>query len=131
MPLKAEASIMGGLATAALVYAIYSNATPSITEIRAAKPGDTDVEASRKLAAWTSAGVVGGVSLIAKDPTIFIIGGTMVIVLDWWHRHANSVNPMSGRAATTMPANGGTLPVETQATDADAFTYAGDMAETY
>ena len=131
MGLKPETSITVGLATAALVYAVYSNATPSITEIRAAKPMDTDVEASRKLAAWTSAGIVGGVSLIAKDPTIFIIGGTMVIVLDWWHRHANAVNPLVGKASTMTNAGGGTLPVETQESSAGSFGYADDMAPSY
>lgn len=100
MSLKPETSVMVGLATAALVYAVYSNATPSITEIRAAKPGDADVDASRKMAAWTSAGAVAAVSLITKDPTVFTLGGGMIVVLDWWHRHANQVNPLSGKAST-------------------------------
>jgi hypothetical protein len=130
MALKPEISIPVGLATAALVYAVYSNATPSITEIRAAKPMDTDVEASRKLAAWTSAGIVGGVSLVAKDPTIFIIGGSMVIVLDWWHRHANAVDPMTGKA-TVAGNKGGTLPVETQESSPESFAYADDMQSAY
>lgn len=130
MPLKPEVSIPVGLATAAVVYAVYSNATPSITEIRAAKPMDSDVEASRKLAAWTSAGIVGGVSLIAKDPTIFILGASMVVVLDWWHRHANAVDPMTGRA-TAVNNRGGTLPVETQQTNPEMYAYAGDMSEGY
>ena len=130
MSLKPEVSIPVGLATAALVYSVYANATPSITEIRAAKPNDADVAASRKLAAWTSAGIVGGVSLIAKDPTIFIIGGTMVVVLDWWHRHANLVNPLVGKASV-MESSSGTLPVETQATDESQYGYAGDMADSY
>lgn len=113
MALKPDASVMVGLATAALVYAVYNNATPSITEIRAAKPQDTDVDASRKLAAWSAAGVVAGVSLITRDPTVFILGGSMVVVLDWWHRHANAVDPMVGKASV-MSNKSGTLPVETQ-----------------
>jgi hypothetical protein len=125
MALKPEASISVGLATAALVYAVYSNATPSITEIRAAKPGDIDVEASRKLAAWTSAGVVGAVSLIAKDPTVFILGGAMVVAVDWWHRHANTVNPMVGKASAMMNRDGN-LPVETQQNAPESFGYADD-----
>lgn len=123
MALKPEVSVSVGLATAALVYSVYSNATPSITEIRAAKPGDTDVEASRKLAAWTSAGAVAAISLVTKDPTVFILGGAMVVVLDWWHRHANTVNPQTGKAAVASAMNG-TLPVETQQADSDMFGYA-------
>lgn len=122
--MKAETSIVAGLATAALVYAVYSNATPTIADIRVAKPHDADIEASRKLAAWTSAGIVAGVALIAKDGTIFIMGGVMIIGLDWWHRHANEVNPMVSRA--TAPDS---IPVETQATNPDAFGYADAVAE--
>jgi hypothetical protein len=127
MALKPNESIMAGLAITALVYGVYSNATPTITEIRAAKPGDTDVEASRKMAAWTAGSVVAGVSLIAKDPTIFIIGGSAVIIIDWWHRHANAVDPRSGRAVA--PGGGmDELPVETQQTDPAAFAYADDIS---
>jgi hypothetical protein len=100
MALKPEVSLSVGLSTAALVYAVYSNATPPIADIRVAKPNDVDIESSRKLAAWTSAGVVGGISLIAKDPTVFILGGTMVVILDWWHRHANMVNPITHTATS-------------------------------
>ncbi len=127
MALKPEASIGVGLATAALVYSVYSNATPSITEIRAAKPGDTDVEASRKLAAWTAAGVVAAVSLIAKDGTVFVLGGGMVIAVDWWHRHANQVNPTVGKASVMYNQNG-TLPVETQESAPEAYGYADDVS---
>ncbi len=116
--MKAETSVVAGLATAALVYAVYTNATPSIADIRVAKPNDGDIEATRKLAAWTSAGIVAGVSLIAKDGTIFVMGGVMVIVLDWWHRHANEVNPMVMRA--TAPD---TIPVATQESDSSAYGY--------
>lgn len=97
--LKPEASLTVGLATAALVYGIYSNALPTVADIRVGQPDDPDVAAAEQLAAWTAAAAVAGVSLIAQDPTVFIIGGTMVIALSWWHKHANAVNPLVGKAA--------------------------------
>jgi len=100
--MKPEVSLGVALATAAVVWGIYQNATPNLADIRVSPPGDVNVEATRKVAAWTSAGVVGGISLIAKDPTVFVIGGAFIIVLDWWHRHANAFNPDTGRA--TMPS---------------------------
>ncbi len=124
--MKAETSIVAGLSTAALVYAIYANATPTIADIRVAKPGDADIEASRKLAAWTSAGIVAGVSLIAKDGTIFVMGGAMVIALDWWHRHANEVTPLTGRA--TAPD---VVPVSTQENDEAAYGYQDEVSVDY
>jgi len=116
--MKAEVSVVAGLSVASIVYAVYSNMTPNIADIRVAKPNDPDVDATRKAAAWTSAAIVAGVSLVAKDGTIFVIGGAMVIAMDWFHRHADQVTPLTGRA--TAPD---TVPVETQATDESAFGY--------
>jgi predicted NBD/HSP70 family sugar kinase len=116
--MKAEVSVIAGLSVASIVYAVYSNMTPNIADIRVAKPNDPDVDATRKAAAWTSAAIVSGISLIAKDGTIFVIGGAMVIAMDWFHRHADQVTPLTGRA--TAPD---TVPVETQATDESAYGY--------
>jgi predicted NBD/HSP70 family sugar kinase len=116
--MKAEVSVIAGLSVASIVYAVYSNMTPNIADIRVAKPSDPDVDATRKAAAWTSAAIVAGVSLVAKDGTIFVIGGAMVIAMDWFHRHADQVTPLTGRA--TAPD---TVPVETQATDEAAYGY--------
>lgn len=120
MGLKPEVSIGVGLATAGLVFAIYSNATPNLADIRTAEPDDGDVESTRKLAAWSSVGAVSAVSLIAKDPTVFVLGGSMVVLLDWWHRHANAVDPRSGRAATMVGPDGGQVGMS-DATDPQVY----------
>lgn len=98
MALKREVSLGVGLATAALVWGVYNSALPSIAEARVAAPNDTDLAAAERAATWTAAAVVAGVSLLAKDPTVFILGGTMVVALAWWHRHANLNNPLTGQA---------------------------------
>jgi hypothetical protein len=108
--LKPETSILVGLSVGAVVYSVYSNATPTIADIRSAPPNDTNIANSRKQAAFMSAGLVGAISLIAKDPTIFIIGGAIIIGMDWWTRHANAVNPKTG--SLTGP---GTAPTMTSA----------------
>lgn len=97
MALKPEISIGAGLAVATLVYAIHTNATPSRADVRSLPEGNSDVEAEERKATWQAAGIVAGISLIARDPVIFIIGGTMVIVEAWLTRHANYVSPDAGR----------------------------------
>jgi hypothetical protein len=97
--LKPEISIPAGLATGALVYGVFQNATPSIADIRASAPNDNTIASTERMASWTAAAVVGGVSLIAKDSTIFVVGSAMIIALAWMHRHANMVNPLTGKAA--------------------------------
>lgn len=91
-----EGSLTLGVAVAALVYGVYTFSSPPTAVIQATKPGDINIEAARKKAAWTSAAVVGAVSLLTKDKTIFVLGGTMLIALDWHMRHANAVSPETG-----------------------------------
>lgn len=95
-----EGSITLGLATAALVYGVYINSTSSIDVIHATEANDMNVEAGRKKAAWFSAAIVSGVALITKDKTIFVLGGLMLIALDWHTRHANAVSPTTGKVVS-------------------------------
>ncbi len=106
MSLKPEISITTGLAVAALVYTVYNRALPADVDIRVAQPNDDDVEASRRKAAYTAVAIVSVVSLIAKDPTVFILGGAATVGVDWWTRHANAVDPAFGRAFIPGMAGG-------------------------
>ena len=107
---KPEGSVLAGVAVAALVYGTYSQAVPNAAVMHATQPHDTNIEAGRKKAAWTSAAVVGGVSLIARDPTIFVLGGLVLIALDFHARHANATSPDTGELVSTRgyePARSG------------------------
>ncbi len=97
--LKPEASVGFGLATATLVYGIYQNQLPSSTDIRMAESGDPDIQSAERAAAWTSAAIVAGVSIITGDPTVFIIGGSMLVAMSWLTRHADAVDPRAGVAS--------------------------------
>lgn len=88
MSLKPEASLMGGLAVATLVYAIHSNATPTLADMQGLPTGTKDVDQSERRATIMSAGVVAGISLLARDPGIFVIGSVMTVAMAWASRHA-------------------------------------------
>lgn len=107
MALKPEASLMVSLATAAVVYAVYSNATPSVADVRSLDPGNRDVQKSERMATWTAAGVVAGISLLAKDATIFVIGGAMTVAMAWATRHADTVDGLKDSAREIMPTQVG------------------------
>jgi 4-amino-4-deoxy-L-arabinose transferase-like glycosyltransferase len=92
-----EVSLGLGLATATVAYTIYNRNLPPGADQRVGAPGDDHLEAARKQSAWLAAGTVAGISLLAKDPTIFVIGGLSVVVLDWLTRVNNWTNPLSGR----------------------------------
>jgi hypothetical protein len=111
MALKPSESLITGLAVATVVYAIYDHAVPTLADTRGAKPNNQNLDASRKQASWTAAGIVAGVSLLAKDPTIFVIGGTVLVALDFSHRHANAVNPATQKITASGSASLGGVSV--------------------
>lgn len=102
MSLKPEVSLGVGAATAALVYGIYQNALPTAADVRSLDANNNDVNATEKHAEWLATAVVAGISLIAKDATIFIIGGVATVGMSWMYRHANAVNPLTQNVSGLM-----------------------------
>ena len=92
-----------GLATMGLVLYTYDQILPEVTDIRAAPEGNATIASAERAARWTSAGLVVGISVIARDSTVFIMGAVAVIALSWLHRHANMVSPTTGRLG--MPSS--------------------------
>jgi hypothetical protein len=97
MALKPEFSIMGGLAVASVVYAVHSNATPPQADIRALPANTADVDKAERAATWLSVGVVAGISLLARDPGIFMIGSAAAVGMAVWTRHNNGIESIGGR----------------------------------
>src|SRR5690349_10520660 len=104
MALKPEVSITVAAATAAVVYGVFQlEVGNSMTDIRNANPHNTIVSGTINSAAWTSAAVVAGISLLAKDPTVFVFGGAVAAALTWKYKHANMVHPSTGQVVMPQP----------------------------
>lgn len=120
MALKPEFSVMGGLAVGAIVFAIHAQATPTQTDIAALPAGLPDIDDAERKATILSAGVVAGVSLIAGDPTIFVIGAGIDIAMALWTRHNNYKVSTAGKylapdqSAAAGTATTGPEPVTTE-----------------
>lgn len=95
--LKPDGSVAMGIATGILVYAVYDHSLPDTATIHATDAGDINVEASRKKAAWASAGVLSAVTLLTKDVNVFVLGAVVLFALDMHTRHANASNPVTGQ----------------------------------
>lgn len=121
MALKPEFSVMGGLAVAAIVFAIHAQATPSQADIQALPAGTPDIDSAERKATILSAGVVSGISLIAGDPTIFVMGALMTTAMAVWTRHSNWMESVGGKylgqaqAAASGTASSGPQVAETAA----------------
>jgi hypothetical protein len=109
MALKAETSLTVGLATAAVVWAVYQANMPTTADVRASAPNSNILDSQRMRSTWIAAGVVGLISLISHDPTVFVVGGAMVVALDFTHREANATSPSTNQlvaasqGSTTAP----------------------------
>lgn len=87
--LKPSDELIVGATSIALVYAIFAQGVPNLADIRADKPGNVNTHKSVKLTAITATAAVGSLSLLAKSPTVFIVGGAMIIFEAWKNHFAN------------------------------------------
>lgn len=101
--LKPNEAMLGSLALSTFVVGVYTVALPHAVDIRASAENDGHVASTEKTAAWISAGAVSGLSILLRDPTMFIMGSLTIVGLSWWYRHANTVNPAIGRVGSILP----------------------------
>lgn len=104
MSLKPDAEISIALATGVAAYSAYQFALPSMADVRSLEPNNTDIQSSERVAAWTAAGIVSVISLITKSPSVFMVGGLVVIATSWTVRHADQVSTVSKKAGSMVPA---------------------------
>lgn len=100
-----DSGTMVGLLTAAGVYLIYNNALPSVADVRTANPDDQDADTARKHATLASVGLVAVVFLVARDINSYIISGAALVGIDLMYKHANQVNPASGKVDMSTSAS--------------------------
>lgn len=101
MPLKPEVGLAVGVSTAALVWAIFQSHVPNTADIRSSQK-NTAVESARKAATVEAIVAVAGISLLAKDPSIFIIGGAFTAIESWMKMHASYVDPATNKVAPAV-----------------------------
>lgn len=111
----AEGKLGLALATGALVYGVYQMQMPRTVDLRTMEPGNEDAQGAEKAATWTAAAAVAGISLVAKSPEVFVVGGLMTIVLAWTYRHADQVNPYTKKVTNALTASGMAAKQEEQA----------------
>lgn len=120
MSLAPEASILGGLAVAGVVVGINQVAKPSQADIQALPAGTPDIDRANKTATWLSVLAVSGISLMARDPGIFIIGSVATVGMKLWSDHSNFTESVMGRylspseAMQAGTASTGPAPAETE-----------------
>jgi hypothetical protein len=95
--LKPNEELTVSALAATVVYGIFQLDAPNLSNVKAAPAGNSTVHGSVKTAAWTSAVVVAGISLLAKSPTVFVVGGLLTVAESWKYMHANSTSHKTGK----------------------------------
>lgn len=101
--LSRPASVGTGLALVGFVGLTYGQFCPKVSDMRASRSYDAEATGSEKQARWTAAALVGLVSLVTRDVTVFVLGGGALVLFSWHHRYGNAYNPEIGTA--TLPAS--------------------------
>ena len=101
--LKPENSIVAGLATVALVAAVYQLDAGSVSQVHASDAYHGANTAGIKKAGYTSLIMVAGISLLARDPNIVILGGAAIVAFHAHYRHANMVNQQTNMVEAPGP----------------------------
>lgn len=105
--LKPEGSIVAGLATMGLVYAIFQNSLGPSSVAHATMPNTADasvLSSELRKSGWTALIAVAGISLLARDATIAILGSASIMALEIHYRHAILSNPVNGQIQAPGPA---------------------------
>lgn len=102
--LSGENSIIMSLAAVGLVVSIYNMKVGPVSDVHATDANDINMAASVKKAGWESVAAVAGVTLLAKDLNIAILGGAAIIAEELSYRHALMTHPGNGQIAVTPAA---------------------------
>lgn len=108
--LKPNEEIQVSALSAAIVYGIFQLHAPNLADVKASMPGgaaSVNTHNAVKSAVWTSAVAISALALLAKSPTIFIVGGLMTAGEGWHYYHANATDQATGRVVAPGSALGG------------------------
>lgn len=125
--LKPDQSVMLGVASGALIMAIYNGAVPGIANVRVSEAQDGDIEGARKMAAWTSAGLLGFLFLLTRDRNAFMIGGMVLAGIDISVKHSNGMNPLTGALSIFSGEGEDAEPIEENEAEIYPINASSDM----
>lgn len=95
--LKPEGTVMGGIATAGAVWAIYSMNIGSVSSAHASDANHGALESSRKKAGYIAFIFVSAMTLLTRDSNIGLLGYGSIVAMEINTRHAIMVNPGNGQ----------------------------------
>lgn len=106
-PNELTAGILVGIAD----VLIWRHFVPNVADIRTAPQFNGDIESAERSALIIGTGVTLLIAGFAKSAKVFAIGGIILAGLDFATKHANAVNPNTGKMAAASSAESTSYPM--------------------
>jgi hypothetical protein len=82
---------------------IWRHFVPNVADVRTAQPFNGDVESAERTALLVGTLFTLVAAGFAKSAEVFAVGGLVLVALDFATKHANTVNPDTGKMADAAP----------------------------
>lgn len=86
---------------------VFLHYMPPASDIKTFPPNNQDIESSERTALLVSTAFTLLVAGFAKSWDTFIVGGAIIVATDFAFKHANAVNPSTGKMTGNTDATGG------------------------
>jgi hypothetical protein len=97
MPIRNEMTV--GILTGVVDALIWTHFMPSIADIKEVPQFNGNIESTERTALLICTGFTLLTAGFARSAKVFAIGGVVILGLDFATKHANTVNPQTGKMA--------------------------------
>lgn len=94
--------LLVGVVVAAVDVGIYRHFVPSVSDIRTADAFNGDIEHAERTGLIVGSVFTLVVAGLAQSMKVFAVGGITLVALDFAIKHANAIDPSTGKMAGTI-----------------------------
>jgi hypothetical protein len=87
-----QVGVLAGLAN----LLIFQHFMPTVADVKASDQFNPLVESSERTALLVSVGATAVVATFVRSWDTFLVGGIVIVAIDFAYKHANAVNPNTG-----------------------------------
>jgi hypothetical protein len=100
-----------GVGAAAGALLIYNHFVPGVADVRQVDAMNPDIESAEREALFASSAFVLVTAGVMRSLRTFIIGGVAIVAVDFAIKHANAVDPNTGKMAPAESATATSYPM--------------------
>lgn len=100
-----------GILVGAVDVLIWRHFVPNVADIRTATQFNGDIESAERTALMVGTGFTLLTAGFARSAKVFAIGGIILAGLDFATKHANAVNPNTGKMEAAQSAESTSYPM--------------------